>query len=427
MTFHFDDSTTEVQNVTVSNWFFNNANQPRVAIGGAVPGGSLITPVIGSITRTSDSFTDFPGTMYEDDLTLAPADQTKQLDSVSFGVTNYNGGTNNVSIFGLSGEAYAPITTLNTQTYGNNVSVQGDSTIDVTGSPNAVMNTLNIGTHSISLTSADASANPYSLAFSGGTNLSGNARFNVANSAGGGKGTMNIGTVYGTGTVTKQGIGRLQMTNAGDITQPSEVDGGIVELDYSGTSPLPSIKSQIASGFAGGAWNGAGITSAAAAAVAADNTNGHKTALGYAEASAVGESETAVLIRYTLAGDANLDGAVTSNDFAALAANYGKSSNTSWIQGDFNYDGTVNALDFNALANNYGAAPVSDELPDAAAPAASLGALVPEPTSIGLLGFGRGRFAGSASARNPQGVIFHNFLLTARRPDSTPDVWPSLF
>jgi hypothetical protein len=78
-----------------------------------------------------------------------------------------------------------------------------------------------------------------------------------------------------------------------------------------------------------------------------------------------------------------MNGTVDSNDFAILAANYGKTSSaTAWTNGDFNYDGTVNALDFNALADNYGQAQLPADLPDAALPAASLGAVVPEPTTL---------------------------------------------
>ena len=52
-------------------------------------------------------------------------------------------------------------------------------------------------------------------------------------------------------------------------------------------------------------------------------------------------------LRYTFAGDANLDGIVNGTDFTLLAGNFNL-SNRYWSQGDFNYDGKVNGLDFNA-------------------------------------------------------------------------------
>src|SRR5207253_2399094 len=91
-------------------------------------------------------------------------------------------------------------------------------------------------------------------------------------------------------------------------------------IDYFGTSPLATVQNQIKSGYAAGSWNGNGITSSAAATAA---SSAHKTALGYAEASALGLTtfsgqsvdSTSVLIRYTYSGDANLDGVVDTLDF----------------------------------------------------------------------------------------------------------------
>jgi hypothetical protein len=77
------------------------------------------------------------------------------------------------------------------------------------------------------------------------------------------------------------------------------------------------------------------------------------------------------LIRYTVSGDANLDGRVNSVDFTLLAMNFNQSDRR-WSQGDFNYDANVNALDFNALASNYG----SSLAAGSAAPAESSSVLV---------------------------------------------------
>jgi beta-glucanase (GH16 family) len=153
-------------------------------------------------------------------------------------------------------------------------------------------------------------------------------------------------------------------------------------IDYSSSTPLDSIRSSIANGYAGGSWTGAGLTSSLAAAVAADASNVHKTALGYAEASALGVTDffgqdvdaTAVLVRYTLVGDANLDGSVSLADFNALAANFG-SANRQWFEGDFNFDGSVNLSDFNLLAVNFGLS----------VPASEAFSSVPEPAAISCL------------------------------------------
>src|SRR5262249_9015523 len=78
-----------------------------------------------------------------------------------------------------------------------------------------------------------------------------------------------------------------------------------------------------------------------------------------------------VLVRYTLTGDANLDGRVNALDFNALASNFGGSGSL-WVDGDFNYDGKVNALDFNAVATNFGQTLGT----------APLASVVPEPASV---------------------------------------------
>src|SRR6476646_5958088 len=61
---------------------------------------------------------------------------------------------------------------------------------------------------------------------------------------------------------------------------------------------------------------------------------------------------TAVLLRYTLSGDSDLDKTVDTTDFNRLAKNFATSGD--WSSGDFNYDDTVDAIDFNLLASNFG-------------------------------------------------------------------------
>jgi hypothetical protein len=154
-------------------------------------------------------------------------------------------------------------------------------------------------------------------------------------------------------------------------------------VDYTTTSPLTTIQLQIASAYTGGSWTGNGITSSSAAAASG---SAHKTALGYGESSVVlgptggtfsGQAVdgTAVLARYTYAGDANLDGIVDTLDFNSLAANFGGSDKV-WTQADFNYDAVVDTLDFNFLAGNFG-----QTQPSISGGGSTLGALVPEPAS----------------------------------------------
>ena len=52
-------------------------------------------------------------------------------------------------------------------------------------------------------------------------------------------------------------------------------------------------------------------------------------------------------LKYTLFGDANLDGQVNSADLQILL--FGLNRPGAWDQGDFNYDGNVNSADLQSL------------------------------------------------------------------------------
>jgi hypothetical protein len=203
---------------------------------------------------------------------------------------------------------------------------------------------------------------------------------NVINSTLSGN-TLNITsklTIAAGSTVKRTGPGVMKTASLDGNGTLDLTDTKMV-IDYTGSSPINTIRSLLASGFAAGAWNGVGINSSTAASIAADSANSHKAGVGYAEAAFLqltsfgGEQvdSSSLLVRYTLAGDTNLDGVVNSIDFAFLAASFGLIDGQ-WFSGDFNYDGKVNALDFNLLASNYGYA----------APASLQSQLVPEPWLI---------------------------------------------
>jgi T5SS/PEP-CTERM-associated repeat protein len=174
-----------------------------------------------------------------------------------------------------------------------------------------------------------------------------------------------------------------------------EIDGGRLDLnnndlviDYDGASPIQSVRQQLQSGYANGAWTGEGI--------ATSMGNASNLGLGYADASAIfssfpatfsGQSvdNTTVLIAFTRFGDANLDGLVNLADFNRLASNFGGTDRV-WSQGDFNYDGLVNLADFNRLASNFGLSAVGTTVTPE--DWAALASAVPEPAgwAVGVIG-----------------------------------------
>ena len=60
-----------------------------------------------------------------------------------------------------------------------------------------------------------------------------------------------------------------------------------------------------------------------------------------------------MLVRYTLYGDANLDGSVDLTDFAFLASHFNQTGGATWVNGDSNFDGNVDLTDFTILASNF--------------------------------------------------------------------------
>jgi autotransporter-associated beta strand protein len=225
--------------------------------------------------------------------------------------------------------------------------------------------------------------------YTGGTNVQSGTLITSTN--------LSNGPLTITGGTTRVAQKAVSNDPAGVTIVPSiSIAGGSLDLtnnamviDYTaGNSPLSTVvRPAIVSGFASGSWNGVGINNTLAATAFGTS---HPTGVGYAEASTLGigtfaghsVDSTSVLLRYTLLGDANVDGVVNALDFNAVATNFGNASANLWTQGDFNYDGQVNTADFTALAQNF-AAPLVIPAPPSSSP--MLGSVVPEPASLGLL------------------------------------------
>jgi len=202
-----------------------------------------------------------------------------------------------------------------------------------------------------------------------------------------GTGTLGVGTNStvrinaGGGTLGTCSLSSLSIVNGGKL---NITDHDMI-LNYTGASPINTVRTLLQSGFGGGTFNGTvGIISSSAAASTLP-----KTAIGYAEASLIlgpgggpfsglTADGTSVLLQYTVAGDANLDKTVNLDDFTSLASNFGGPA--IWSGGDFNYDGVVNLDDFTTLAANFGRnlpADLPTDLPR--------GSAVPEPATLSML------------------------------------------
>jgi autotransporter-associated beta strand protein len=219
----------------------------------------------------------------------------------------------------------------------------------------------------------------------------------------------------GVAAVTTATKAALTVGDGTGATNPITITGGSVDLQGNGLivryapgndpAVLQSVRGQIVAAYnaGGAAWQGSGIGSSTAAA----NSSG---AVGYALATEVlpfadGSTDTfmgspvdtgSVVARYTLGGDATLDGSVDFNDLVKLAQNYNTTVSATtdswWNKGDFTYDGIVDFNDLVKLAQNYNTAIPTDPIAGASAvfqaDLARAFASVPEPGTLSILGLG---------------------------------------
>ncbi len=143
-------------------------------------------------------------------------------------------------------------------------------------------------------------------------------------------------------------LSSLSISGGGQL----DINNNHVIISYSSSDPIATIAGYLASGYNGGNWNGTGIISSTAQTL----TNGLRYGVGWADGKdgvVSSLSSGQIEIKYTLLGDANLDGTVNGSDFSILAANFG-TGHTNWDQGNFLYGTSVNGSEFSALAANFG-------------------------------------------------------------------------
>jgi hypothetical protein len=132
-----------------------------------------------------------------------------------------------------------------------------------------------------------------------------------------------------------------------------EIGRSTVNINYVSPNldPIAWVRSYLQNGYNGGAWNGTPTaTTGVITSQAAQSSPNHNTAIGYADSAdgqGVNTTAASIMLKYTLYGDANLDGQVNSADLQILL--FGLNRPGSWDQGDFNYDGQVNSADLQSL------------------------------------------------------------------------------
>jgi hypothetical protein len=177
-------------------------------------------------------------------------------------------------------------------------------------------------------------------------------------------------------------------------------------VDYANTSPIGTasngtysgLTGKIQSGYNFTAWDGPGIVTSMADA----QSNVGLTTLAIAEAADVlfltgtdtaewgGQTvdATTVLIKYTYAGDLNLDGQIDGADYGIIDNSIQFPGTDGYANGDINYDGVIDGADYGIIDNTaqFQGAPITTS---AGPPGVGVGVVaVPEPASLvgGFLG-----------------------------------------
>jgi len=214
------------------------------------------------------------------------------------------------------------------------------------------------------------------------------------------------------------GSGSAARADALSVNHTATID--MTNSDLVTSTDQAAVQAMVNSGRNGGAWNGTGMTSTAAARQVS-----HATTLGVmsgAEYNSVGGTgnfsgqayaANDTLVKYTWYGDSDFNGIVSFDDYARLDAGF-NNHQTGWSHGDFDGNNTVNFDDYvladlafnsqsgtlnRALSFLDGTDRSSNGMNGAALQrvvrdfnqfgdnyASHLLAAVPEPTSIGLLG-----------------------------------------
>ena len=138
-----------------------------------------------------------------------------------------------------------------------------------------------------------------------------------------------------------------------DAAATLDITDNPLVINYTGASPVATVRTRILSGRGGPGLAEAGPAWASPAARRRSEHVRSRIAIrglcrergaaagAVRELSWAGGDATSVLIAYTHTGDANLDGVVDDNDVTVVGATYARDAAAAVVLGDFDYNGFV--------------------------------------------------------------------------------------
>ena len=358
----FDSTVTGAGAALTASGAGGNVFDGNVIVQSLSASGAGGTTLGGGVTTTA-------GQTYSDAVTLTGAAQTlaDSAGAVSFSSTLSGPGTA-LTVSAAGGVSFggaATLSSLSIQT--GTATLAASATIStasesVGGAAGGAFNQT-VGANTIvggELDIAPTGSGRYVL--SGGTLTTPSIYFGGTSSGAGGTGVFTInnsGKLSLPGTLKVWNSGRANLdvptTNVGGVAIVGNGTvnlNGTLNINYGSPAndPVATIVGYLKNGYNGGAWNGtSGIVSTSV-------TGGSPpTALGYADGntdSGTAAGPNQIVVKYTLAADANLDGLVNFNDLVAVVQNFNKSG-TDWAHGNFHYAGSTSFNDLVLVVQNF--------------------------------------------------------------------------
>ena len=275
-------------------------------------------------------------------------------------------------------------------------SITGVGTTTV--SAGAVLNVGSTGPVTQSTFTVNGSADVGNVNVSGTTGVGPSPAFLSASYVRGGSLSVMSGTAQikdnsfstGTSIVNTLAIGvggKVDLRDNGLVIQTATI-GTWTGVNYTG------VTGTIASGYNGGLQNGSGLLTTMSSAVDPNTL----TNLGVSSGVEQGMLPTDtllfcghtvmgsdVLVMYTYGGDANLDGAITGDDYFQIDSGFPLGMH-GWFNGDFNYDGAIDGDDYFIIDSNFPAQGAPWRGIGSAGPVVGPGlTAVPEPAAAALM------------------------------------------